>query len=159
MDETLLRPLLGSRTRLIVGDVRHTVHSFFDDPQMPPVGFIAIDLDLYSSTTHALRILSAPGRRVLQHVPVYLDDIEVPRCHRFGGELLAVEEFNQENDGIKIDCWRGIRLRRPFPDEPYLGRMFMAHDLEAISKESVERDSVRIPLVVPAMNSVNHRSR
>ena len=126
---------------------------------MPPVGFIAIDLDLYSSTSHALRVLSMPGRRILHHVPLYLDDIDFGQSHRFGGELLAVEEFNQENPDVKIDSWRGVRVSRPFADADYLGRMFMAHDLQAISGAVVKRGPVRIPLAASAMNRVNHRSR
>jgi hypothetical protein len=62
MDEALLEPLLSPRTRLILGDVRDTVPTFFDDPQVPPVGFVSIDLDLYSSTTHALRVLRTTGQ-------------------------------------------------------------------------------------------------
>ena len=61
MDEALLRSRLGRRTTLVLGNVAETVPRFFDDPDVPPVGFIAFDLDLYSSTTHALRILSLPG--------------------------------------------------------------------------------------------------
>jgi hypothetical protein len=134
MDEQRLRSLLSPRTHLILGDVRDTVPTFYDDPQVAPVGFIAMDLDLYSSTTHALRVLSMPERRILHHIPVYLDDIGHAHGHRFGGELLAVDEFNDMNKHIKIDIWRGIRTLRPFADEPYLERMFMAHDLQALSK-------------------------
>jgi hypothetical protein len=144
MDEERLRPLLSPRTRLILGDVRDTVPSFYHDPGVSPIGFIAVDLDLYSSTTHALRILSTPKRRILHHVPVYLDDIDDFRGHRFSGELLAVDEFNDANQHIKIDIWRGIRESRPFAEAPYLGRMFMAHDLESISKQVVERDPAAI---------------
>jgi hypothetical protein len=144
-----LKCWLSARTRLILGDVRATVPGFFDDPQVPPVGFVAIDLDLYSSTKDALRILSMPERRMLVHVPVYCDDIDEARGHRFGGELLAIEEFNDENQHVKIDVWRGIRSDRPFADAPYLEKMFMAHDLEAISKTVLLRDPKRLNLITP----------
>jgi hypothetical protein len=135
-----LRYWLSARTRLILGDVRDTVPRFFDDPQVPAVGFVAVDLDLYSSAKQALRILSGPERRMLLHVPVYCDDIDETRGHRFGGELLAIEEFNEEHQHVKIDVWRGIRSDRPFADAPYLEKMFMAHDVEAISKTVLNRE-------------------
>ena len=56
MDEPLLRSKLTRRTTLVLGNVEETVPLFFDDPSVPPVGFVAFDLDLYSSTTHALRL-------------------------------------------------------------------------------------------------------
>ena len=94
MDEALLRSRLGRRTTLVLGNVAETVPRFFEDPGVPPVGFIAFDLDLYSSTSHALRILSQLGRRTLDHVPLYFDDTEHSISHRFAGELLAIDEFN-----------------------------------------------------------------
>ena len=78
---------------------------------------------------------------------MYLDDIESGRGHRFGGELLAVEEFNEMNPTIKIDVWRGVRNFRPFPDAVHLGRMFIAHDLEALSRSANNRDPINLKLV------------
>ena len=113
MDEPLLRSRLGRRTTLVLGNVAETVPRFFDDPSVPPVGFVAFDLDLYSSTTHALRILSLPGRRTLDHVPVYFDDTEHSVSHRFAGELLAIDEFNETSAHVKIDRWRGLAAIGP----------------------------------------------
>ena len=115
MDVALLRSKLGPRTSLVLGNVEETVPRFFDDPDVPPVGFIAFDLDLYSSTARALRILGLPGRRTLDHVALYFDDIEHSISHRFAGELLAIDEFNRESDQVKIDRWRGLESDRPFP--------------------------------------------
>ena len=95
MDERRLRSRLSPRTTLILGNVESTVTAFYSDPRVPPIGFIAFDLDLYSSTTHALSVLSMPERRTLDHVALYFDDTEHSISHRFAGELLAVDEFNQ----------------------------------------------------------------
>jgi hypothetical protein len=157
MDEKLLRSQLTPRTHLILGNVKDTVPTFFDQPQIAPVGFISVDLDLYSSTTHALRILSMPERRILKHVPVYFDDIEEGRSHRFGGELLAIDEFNEANQTIKIDVWRGVRTNRPFSDANYLQKMYMAHDLEAISRSGTNREPIKFELVVGGAR-VDHQS-
>jgi hypothetical protein len=139
MDEALLRSKLGPRTTLVLGNVKETVPAFFDDPSVPPVGFVAFDLDLYSSTAAALPILSMPGRRTLDHVPLYFDDTEHSISHRFAGELLAIDEFNQVNDQVKIDRWRGLGSDRPFPEASYLRKMYMAHDLQAISSKDLHR--------------------
>jgi hypothetical protein len=146
MDEALLRSKLTPRTTLILGDVADTVPRFFDDPGIPPVGFIAFDLDLYSSTACALRILSLPGKRTLDHVPVYFDDTEHSISHRFAGELLAIDEFNRDNDDVKIDRWRGFESDRPFPEASFLRKLYMAHDLRAISSKVLDRGRLHRPL-------------
>ncbi len=155
MDEDLLRSRLGPRTTLVIGDVAETVARFFDDAEVPPVGFIAFDLDLYSSTRQALRILALPGRRTLDHVPLYFDDVEHSISHRFAGELLAIDEFNEFYDDMKIDRWRGVAGDRPFPEASYLRKMYMAHDLRAIAARALDRGPLERRLVsAPAGGAV-----
>jgi hypothetical protein len=139
MDEALLRSNLGPRTTLVLGDVSDTVPCFCADPRVPPIGFIAFDLDLYSSTSAALRILSLPARKALDRIPLYFDDTEHSISHRFAGELLAIDEFNASNAGVKIDRWRGLECDRPFPEASFLKKMYLAHDLQAISARAVKR--------------------
>jgi hypothetical protein len=139
MDEALLRSKLGRRSTLVLGNVEETVPRFFDDTKVPPIGFVAFDLDLYSATTCALRVLSMPGGRSLDHVPVYFDDTEHSISHRCAGELLAIDEFNRSNAHITIDRWRGIKNDRPFPEASFLQKMYMAHNLQAISSTVLDR--------------------
>jgi len=140
MDEAKLRARLAARTTLILGNVRETVPAFVRDADAPPIGFISVDLDLYSSTTLALRILTLPGRRLLRRTFLYFDDIDQVFTHRFAGELLAIDEFNKANSSIKIDRLRGFNVNRPFPEKPYLRMMYVAHDLEAIARHRPEQD-------------------
>jgi hypothetical protein len=149
MDEILLRSRLAARTTLIIGNVEETVPQFFDDPGVPPVGFIAFDLDLYSSTARALRILSMSGARTLDHIALYFDDTEHSISHRAAGELLAIEEFNQTNSHVTIDRWRGIKNDRPFPEASFLQKMYMAHNLEAISARVLDREPLHRSLAAP----------
>jgi hypothetical protein len=128
MNEPALRKRLFPETTLILGDVCETVPEFVQR-QTCPVGFISIDLDLYSSTRSALRLFSTDGRRILPHTPVYLDDVLLPSSHRFAGELLALHEFNAESNSVKIDRWREVKSRTAFSDSPWLEAMYMAHDL------------------------------
>ena len=140
MDEALLRSKLTPRTALVLGNVEETVPRFFDDPRVPPVGFIAFDLDLYSSTASALRVLSMPRSRSLDHVALYFDDTEHSISHHLAGELLAIDEFNQSHSHVTIDRWRGIRNDRPFPEASFLRKMYMAHNLDAISSRVLDRE-------------------
>jgi hypothetical protein len=133
MDEVKLRARLAPRTTLILGNVRDTVPAFVNEGRAPPIGFMSVDVDLYSSTIRALDILSLPRARMLHRVFIYFDDIELTFCHRFAGELLAIDEFNQANEKIKIDRLRGFASDRPFPEKQYLKMMYVAHDLRAIS--------------------------
>ena len=129
-----------------MGNVSQTVPKFVRRGEYPPIGFVAIDLDLYSSTRDALKILSISERKMLLHVPIYLDDIDFFSSHKFAGELLAVREFNENSSSVKIDKWYGISANRPFPERPFLDRMFVAHDFVGISNVSLDRASVSLPL-------------
>lgn len=146
LDLAGIRPRLADRTRLILGHFSATVPNFVERCDPPPIGFIACDLDLYSSTREALRLLSAPGTPMLWHLPMYFDDIMPFAASRFAGELLAVEEFNAEGGRVKIDRWHGIAYDRPFPERGFLQRMFVAHDLHALSTVALGRPVVEFPL-------------
>ena len=139
MDEQALRRRLSSRTTLILGDIKTTLPAFVAARQAPPLGFVSVDVDLYSSTVDTLKVFTQPGKCMLRRVPMYFDDTEFVFNHRFAGELLAIEEFNHAQNGVRIDIWRGLRKHRPFPESPWLRNMYMAHDLEAISGVSQDR--------------------
>lgn len=139
MDEAQLSRRLAPRTRLVLGDVVETVPKFVRDPSHPPIGFISVDLDLYSSTANALRVLDLPGTRLLHRVAMYFDDVGSSVHHQWAGELLAIREFNDRNESVKIDRWRGIEYGRPFPERGWLKRMYVAHDLTAISTVAPQR--------------------
>jgi hypothetical protein len=139
MDEQALQRRLSSRSTLIIGDIKTTLPAFIAERQAPPLGFVSVDVDLYSSTVDTLKVFTLPGKCMLRRVPMYFDDTDFVFNHRFAGELLAIEEFNQTQNGVRIDIWRGLWKLRPFPESPWLKNMYMAHDLEAISGVSQDR--------------------
>lgn len=132
MDVPKLRARLTDRTDLHLGNIKATLPAFVAKPHAP-IGFIACDVDLYSSAHDVLELLVLPGRRVLRRVFMYFDDIDFVFNHRFAGEWLAIDEFNREHDLMKIDVWHGIKKGRVFRDDPWLDKMFIAHDLGAIN--------------------------
>ena len=146
MDEGALRSRLTNRTTLVLGNVGETVPDFFKNFQPPPIGFVAFDMDLYSSTRDALKIFTLPDKRMLWHVPLYFDDIGHLFDHRYAGELLAIDEFSEKNNRVKIDRWYEVRVGRPFPDQSFLEKLYVAHDLQAISKIALSREVEMRPL-------------
>ena len=146
MNEEALRSRLTNRTTLIIGNVAETVGSFYAKYNPPAIGFVSFDLDLFSSTRDALQVFLLPEKKMLWHVPLYFDDIDFMFNHRFAGELLAIDDFNQRNEHIRIDRWYGVKNNRPFPDRPFHEKMFVAHDCEAIGKVKLNRTARTLPL-------------
>ena len=86
------------RAAIVLGDVSETVPRFLKETtSYGPIGFIAFDLDYYSSTTTALRIFEGLDSLYLPRVFCYFDDVigsdEQLHCEDVG-ELLAIREFN-----------------------------------------------------------------
>ncbi|HEX7937709.1 MAG TPA: hypothetical protein VF483_01885 [Gemmatimonadaceae bacterium] len=146
MNEAALRSRLSEHTNLVLGNVQRTVPAFASEWQPPPIGFVAFDLDLYSSTRDALALFHQPGVRLLAHVPLYFDDVDHFFSHRFAGERLAIDEFNTTGNRVRIDHWHGLRDGRPFPERPFLDKMYMAHDLTVAAQIKVERDVRVLPM-------------
>ena len=141
MNEEWLRARLLPGTELVLGDVRQTVPEFMER-QSCPLGFLALDLDLYTSTMQALEILRLPNSqdhlRMLRRVFLYFDDILSTVNHRFAGERLAIEDFNRENQWVKIDHWYAISSRI-VRDYAWVQKMYVAHDIANINSYQPER--------------------
>ena len=113
---------------MVIGDVAKTVPEFFESHNAAPVGFIAIDVDYYSSTVDVLRMFEAPAERMLPRVLCYVDDCigDDHEIHcEFVGELLAIREFNDSHDQRKIAKIHGLRHKRKI-QQPWNDMMFAA---------------------------------
>ncbi|MFB3921515.1 MAG: hypothetical protein ACE145_07315 [Terriglobia bacterium] len=141
MDIDGLRRKLLPGTELVIGNVASTV---LEQGFTSSIGFISFDLDFYSSTIQAFRLFSRQDVGFLRRVGAYFDDINDSHNHSFAGELLAIDEFNGTNDWFRIDPWRGIRYGRPFPEAKWLDRMFLIHNLKAISATKLNRMPARL---------------
>jgi hypothetical protein len=128
MDEHALRSALGS-TRLILGPVEQTV---MEAELHYPVGFIAFDLDYYTSTLGAMRIFSRPPDTRLPRVFCYFDDILYPvgaMLTEHVGELAAIETFNRNNESMKLGKLSHLNWTRPLP-AAWCEQMYALHDFE-----------------------------
>jgi hypothetical protein len=128
MDPKKLQERLTPTTKLVLGDVRVTIPEVL--PDMPPVGFIAFDLDYYSSTRDSLGIFDAPHTTRLPRVYCYFDDIIWPEwaCHNEHiGELCALREFNEQHHDLKLCAIHMLRHMRPHPED-WNDQMYVLHD-------------------------------
>ena len=124
-----LKEALPSNAQIIIGDVAETARAFIETlTEEAPLGFVAVDVDYYSSTKAALPILlGLDPKAYMPIVPVYLDDIGIDGSNPWTGELLAVREFNDENELRKIAPFTLLRSQRVFKNTQWIDRMFAAH--------------------------------
>jgi len=90
-----------TRSELILGDVAETTVSFFEKFNPAPIGFIAFDLDYYTSTKAAFGVFNNAHESYLPRVECYMDDVgsyEVLSASVGTGVLRAIDEFNKESD-------------------------------------------------------------
>lgn len=130
VDYDQLRKDLGDNVELVIGDIDETIDSFRERLSAEcPVGFVAIDVDTYSSSKAVFRLFDGDADLYLPMTWCYFDDCS-NRSHfnRFAGELLAIEEFNQEHDLRKLDIDRGVwNTHRRLGPQLWYERKFILH--------------------------------
>jgi hypothetical protein len=128
MDVDRLRARL-TRARLVIGDVAETVPAFLREGPAP-IAFTAFDLDYYSSTSKAFQVFCGAASSRLPRIYAYFDDIIWPEvaCHNeYVGELLAIREFNDSHETMKICQLRALRWMRKRPAQ-WNEQMYIIHD-------------------------------
>ena len=104
MDLPLLKSKL-KRSQLVIGDTRETTHAFTQQFNPAPIGAVSFDLDYYSSTVAALKILESSDKYLLPRIFVYFDDVigrETELYNDFTGVRLAIHEFNRDHESRKL---------------------------------------------------------
>lgn len=131
MRPKLLRSRL-TRAKLVLGDVANTVPKFLYRQYPAPIGFVAIDVDYYTSTVDALKLLDATSEFLLPRVFIYLDDVigdDLETHCEWVGELAAVREFNESHAQRKIGRINGLRHKRLVP-AAWNDVMYVAHSFD-----------------------------
>ena len=129
MDAEKLKARLRS-ARLILGDVAVTLEAWMRGGIRFPIGFVAFDLDYYSSTKAALRLFDGPESTHLPRVHCYFDDLagnNLACMNRYVGEHLAITEFNDAHADRKVCPIEQLRLAR-MHWEYWVERMYAFHD-------------------------------
>jgi hypothetical protein len=107
MDEPKLRARL-KRAELRLGDVADTVPSFMLD-RFAPIGFVANDLDLYTSTRDSFKIFDVNHALLLPRVTLYFDDLLSYPYTTATGEWAAIHEFNSRSENVQIGQVYGLK--------------------------------------------------
>jgi hypothetical protein len=126
-----LKKRVGGRAELIFGDIKDTVDGFRNSlDESAPLGFVSIDVDIYSGTKSALQALLGRAEQYTPAISVYCDDVRFFFANRWCGELRAIDEFNEENEMRKIDLDHSLPGSRQTPHESWYKSMFVCHILD-----------------------------
>jgi len=115
---------------IILGPVEEMAPRFCQQENPPPIGFIAFDLDSYSSTLAAFRIFDAASDFLLPRIASYFDDMvgDIDWAYdEFTGELLAISEFNAGHPDNKVAPVRGLRFSFGRLPQGWHEQIFVAH--------------------------------
>jgi hypothetical protein len=108
-----------------------------------PLGFVAVDLDLYSSTKAALTCLTGTSDKYNPAISMYFDDVNFFFANEWCGELAAIAEFNLEKGMRRIAPDRTLLGRWPNRLAPWSQSMYVCHVLDHDARQTSHR---KIPL-------------
>jgi len=131
MDVGKLKAALPTNARLILGDLSDTIPEFVKTLSPgAPLAFATLDVDYYWSSKIALEVFTGDPLGYLPLVPVYVDDLHMPNHNPACGELLAIDEFNQEHERRKLFPDRFLRHKRVFKNAEWIDHMYYLHVLD-----------------------------
>lgn len=144
MDEQALRAALPSNVHLHLGPLTETVPRFADhlDPAAP-LGFVALDVDYYSSTVEALEALRGAAEGYLPLVVVYADDVTLDEHNSACGELLAIAEFNAANPLRRLEQNPFLEHSRVFRRPAWLRQIYFFHLLDHPVRSAVRTTTTK----------------
>ena len=131
MDRERLERRLAGGAELHIGDIAETLPAFLGTlTPAGPIGYVAIDVDYYTSAVEALRVFEGPADCYLPVTLVYLDDIAHEEHNAWAGELLAVREFNERHEFRKIERHAFLETGRIFQRAPWIKHVWYLHVLD-----------------------------
>jgi hypothetical protein len=130
-----LRERLKGRADLILGNIKDTIDPFVATltPDCP-LGFVSIDVDIYSGTVAALRALSGASDLYLPAISFYFDDVGSFFSNESCGELCAIAEHNAARPQRPIHPDRSLPGRRRDSFLGWYRSMYVAHILDHPSR-------------------------
>jgi len=143
MDVVALRNALPANAQLVLGDLSETVGPFINalSPR-EPIGYVSVDVDYYSSTASALRLLTASPEKYLPVTVMFFDDVNDERHTTACGELLAIEEFNRAHKLRKIEQYRFLENSRVFRRADWTKHMYCLHVLDHPQRRTRSREAL-----------------
>ena len=130
-DRKRLQALMPPYAELIIGNISQTVPGFLGRlSEVPPIGFVSIDVDYYSSAVESLHIFAGAPAHYLPTVTIYFDDIGLEEHNSWCGELAAIQDFNAAHELRKIERFNTLRSGRLFKNAPWIDHMYTLHVLD-----------------------------
>ena len=131
VDTDALIKAVNGRAELVFGDIENTVGPFVETVTPDaPIGFVSVDVDVYTGARSALRCLTGKPESCSPAVSMYFDDIGNFFANQWCGELAAIAEFNEEHALRKIDRDRSLPGSRPARDAKWYPHMYACHILD-----------------------------
>lgn len=131
MNKELLLQQINNKATIIFGDIKESLKAFEQTLSIDaPIGFVSVDVDYYSSTTETLQLLKAKASYFLPLTYVYFDDTFMEHHNSKCGELLAVREFNQENEFRLIEQHNFLSNSRIFKHANWIKQLYYLHVLD-----------------------------
>ena len=122
---------IDGRAELLFGDIKDTVGGFLTSLSPDaPLGFVSVDVDIYTASRSALGCFQGPPELYLPVVSTYFDDVTSFFSNRWCGELRAIDEFNQIGEFRKIDRDRSMIHRACEKPAAWHDRMYACHVLD-----------------------------
>jgi hypothetical protein len=154
-----LKALLPPFASIVLGDVADTVPKFLATlSSEAPIGFVAMDVDYYSSAKQALAVFAGKPDLYLPVIPLYLDDIAISSSNPWRGELLAINEFNSENSMRKIAPLSFLRPSRIFKNPQWIDQMYAVHTHDHASRTPAAKHDQVIDLTLDGRHIVRGRT-
>jgi hypothetical protein len=145
-DRDALMRKIGGRAEIVWGDIADTIGAFTETLSPgAPLGFVSVDVDIYTATKAALRCLTGSPEAYLPAVSMYFDDVSFFFANRWAGELAAIEEFNVEHDLRKIDLDRSLPGSRRTSSSAWYRNMYACHVLDHDGRQRV-RQRAELPI-------------
>ncbi|OLC14243.1 MAG: hypothetical protein AUH32_06095 [Actinobacteria bacterium 13_1_40CM_66_12] len=148
MDGEQLRDRLQT-AEIVVGDVAETVPQFLTRRELLPIGFVAFDLDYYSSTAAALALLSADAPSLLPRVFCHFDDVvgdDWELHSEYTGELLAISEFSAGHSDRKVAPIHGLAYKRAISAEWHAKQYVLHYFSHPLYEKHIGRSDWQVPV-------------
>ncbi len=130
-DPEELKRQLGGKVELVLGDIADTIDRFTASlTPTCPLGFVSIDVDIYTGTVAALRGLAGAADLYLPAMSFYFDDVGSYFSNEYCGELCAIAEHNLAHPMRAICVDRSLPGRRPESFMPWHRSMYVCHVLD-----------------------------
>ena len=143
MDVAALRRALPANAHLVLGDLADTVGPFIDTlPPAEPIGYVSVDVDYYSSTVSALRMLDASPEQYLPLTVMFFDDVNNERHTRACGELRAIDEFNRAHRLRQIEQHQFLENSRVFHRADWIKHIYYVHVLDHPHRSTRSREAL-----------------